>query len=70
MFGYPLDIARTLSIEVGMQNSGLAAVLAKQNFPLMPLAIVPSVFSGLMQTITGSALATWWRAHPVGKTTP
>lgn len=67
MLGYPLDIARTLSIEVGMQNGGLAAVLAKKNIPLMPLAAVPAVFSGLVQTVVGSALATWWRAHPVDK---
>ena len=67
LFRYPLDIARTLSIEVGMQNGGLAAVLAKKNIPLMPFAAVPAVFSGLVQTVVGSSLATWWRAHPVEK---
>ena len=58
---YPEDMARTISIEVGMQNGGLAAVLAKENFPLQPLAAVPAVFSGLTQTLVGSVLATWWR---------
>ena len=70
LFRYPLDIARTLSIEVGMQNGGLAAVLAKNNIPLMPAAAVPAVFSAVVQTIFGSAIATWWRLHPVDKTKP
>lgn len=61
----PEEIARTISIEVGMQNGGLAAVLAKQNFPLQPLAAVPAIFSAITQTLIGSLIATWWRAHPV-----
>ena len=32
-FGCHFSSARTISIEVGMQNSGLAIVLAKQAFP-------------------------------------
>ena len=67
LFGYPRDIARTLSIEVGMQNGGLAAVLAKTNITSMPLAPVPTVFSAVVQTIVGSIIATWWRLHPVDK---
>ena len=67
LFRYPLDIARTLSIEVGMQNGGLAAVLAKNNIPLMPMAAVPAVFSAVVQTVFGSVIATWWRLHPVEK---
>jgi BASS family bile acid:Na+ symporter len=59
--GYPEDMSRTISIEVGMQNSGLAAVLAREGFPLQPLAAVPAVFSSIAQTLTGSLLATWWR---------
>lgn len=62
---YPEDIARTISIEVGMQNGGLAAVLAKQNFPLQPLAAVPAVFSAIAQTLIGSLLGTYWRKRPV-----
>lgn len=68
ILGYPLDIARTLSIEVGMQNGGLAAVLAKKNIPSMPMAAVSTVFSAFIQTIVGSAVAIWWRLHPVEKT--
>ncbi len=69
LVGYPEDMARTVSIEVGMQNGGLAAVLAKENFPLQPLAAVPAVFSGLTQTLVGSILATWWRMRPIPEKT-
>ena len=65
LFGYPLNIARTLSIEVGMQNGGLAAALARNNISSMSLAAVPAVFSAFIQTLVGSVIATWWRMHPV-----
>jgi BASS family bile acid:Na+ symporter len=65
LLGYPLNIARTLSIEVGMQNGGLAAALARNNISSMSLAAVPAVFSALIQTLVGSVIATWWRLHPV-----
>jgi BASS family bile acid:Na+ symporter len=56
----PEQIARTISIEVGMQNGGLAMVLAKRNFPLEPLAAVPAVFCSVVQTVLGSILAGFW----------
>lgn len=65
VLGYPITIARTVSIEVGMQNGGLAAVLAKKNFPLDPLTAVPAVFSGVAQNLVGSLVAAYWRARPV-----
>ena len=65
VFGYPIDIARTLSIEVGMQNGGLAAALARSNITSMPLAAVPAVFSSVLQNIVGGIAATWWRMNPV-----
>jgi BASS family bile acid:Na+ symporter len=61
---YPEDVARTISIEVGMQNGGLAAVLARENFPTHPLTAVPAVFSGVVQNIVGSIVASVWRARP------
>lgn len=61
---YPEDMARTISIEVGMQNGGLAAVLARENFPAHPLAAVPAVFSGVVQNIVGSIVASLWRVRP------
>jgi BASS family bile acid:Na+ symporter len=67
---YPPLIARTIAIEVGMQNGGMAAVLAKKNFPLEPMAAVPAVFSSVVQTIVGSLAAAYWRARPVATREP
>ena len=61
LFRFPETIARTVSIEVGMQNGGMAAALAKQHFAAMPLAAAAGVFSGVMQNIVGGLLASWWK---------
>ena len=54
-------VARTISIEVGMQNSGLGAQLARANFPPGLGVDVPSAISALTHCILGSALAAVWR---------
>jgi bile acid:Na+ symporter, BASS family len=51
---------QTISIEVGMQNSGLAVVLARQNFA-DPLTAVPGAISSVMHSLIGSLLAGYWR---------
>lgn len=61
---------RTISIEVGMQNSGLGAVLARTSFPELVLAPVPSAISASFHSIIGSILAAWWRASPGTAHTP
>ncbi len=53
--------ARTVSIEVGMQNSGLGVVLAQQNFA-SPLVALPCALSALFHSIIGSLAAAVWRA--------
>ncbi len=53
-------LQRTISIEVGMQNSGLGAVLAKTHF-LDPNTAIPSALSSLMHSLIGSILAGIWR---------
>ena len=53
--------ARTVSIEVGMQNSGLGVVLAQQNFA-SPLVALPCALSALFHSIIGSLAAAFWRA--------
>jgi len=58
------NAARTVSIEVGMQNGGMAAMLAKTHFAAHPLTAVPAVFSAIMQNLLGGMLAAWWRARP------
>lgn len=65
MFGFHSQSARTLSIEVGMQNSGLAIVLAKQAFPMLPLAPVVGAISVLMHSLLGSLLAVLWRTRSI-----
>ena len=55
-----MRIARTVSIEVGMQNSGLGAVLARQNCA-SPLVAIPSAISSLFHSLIASALAGYWR---------
>lgn len=65
VLGYSEVVARTVSIEVGMQNGGMAAMLAKKHFATHPLAAVPAVFSALMQNVIGALVAAYWRARPV-----
>jgi BASS family bile acid:Na+ symporter len=52
--------ARTVSIEVGMQNSGLGVVLARKHFA-DPLTAVPCAISSVFHSVIGSVLAGWWR---------
>ncbi|MEM7696971.1 MAG: bile acid:sodium symporter family protein [Verrucomicrobiota bacterium] len=51
---------RTISIEVGMQNSGLGGLLASKHFP-DTLAAVPCAISALYHCIIGSFVAAMWR---------
>lgn len=53
-------VARTISIEVGMQNSGLGVVLARRHFA-DPLTAVPCAISSVFHSVIGSMLAGWWR---------
>jgi len=64
VFRYDRLVARTLSIEVGMQNSGLGAVLARTRFAAEPLTAVPSALSSVCHSVLGSLLAGWWRLRP------
>jgi BASS family bile acid:Na+ symporter len=61
-----VQAARTVSIEVGMQNSGLGVVLARQNFS-SPLVAIPSAISSLFHSLIASALAGVWRRRPAGQ---
>ena len=57
--GMPLPQRKTLAIEVGMQNSGLGAMLATAHFS--PLSAVPSALFSVWHNISGALLATWFR---------
>lgn len=58
---------RTMAIEVGMQNGGLASGLAKEMGKMATVGLAPAVFGPLMN-ITGSLLATYWHRKPLDKT--
>ena len=57
----PQAVRRTVSIEVGMQNSGLAVVLARSGFAASPLTALPGAISAVVHAVLGSLLAGWWR---------
>ncbi|WP_106475888.1 bile acid:sodium symporter family protein [Phytohalomonas tamaricis] len=61
--------SRTIAIEVGMQNSGLAASLASQFFTAG--AALPGALFSVWHNISGSLLAGYWkrRALPAAATT-
>lgn len=48
---------RTISIEVGMQNAGLATVLASTFFAVQPLSILPCAISCAWHSVSGTILA-------------
>jgi bile acid:Na+ symporter, BASS family len=51
--------SRTIALEVGMQNAGLASALASRISSNAAVALAPAVF-GPMMNITGSLLSSWW----------
>jgi BASS family bile acid:Na+ symporter len=61
LLGYGKTVNRTISIEVGMQNSGLGVALAQKNFPALPTAPVPCAISSVFHSVIGSVLAGIWR---------
>jgi BASS family bile acid:Na+ symporter len=63
LLGFNEKVCRTLSIEVGMQNSGLAAILATTYFS--PLAALPGALFSIWHNISGSLLAGYWRDKPL-----
>lgn len=51
--------SRTIALEVGMQNAGLASALASKISTNPAVALAPAIF-GPMMNITGSLLSSWW----------
>jgi BASS family bile acid:Na+ symporter len=63
LFKFNTAKKRTISIEVGMQNAGLATVLAGIFFAAQPLAVLPCAISCAWHSISGTILAglfVWW----------
>jgi BASS family bile acid:Na+ symporter len=61
--GFDRLTCRTLSIEVGMQNSGLSVALAIKYFS--PLAALPGAIFSIWHNIAGAVLAGYWASRPV-----
>jgi BASS family bile acid:Na+ symporter len=55
---------RTISLEVGLQNSGMASGIAAELNKVATLGLAPIVFGPVMN-ITASTIANWWRNSPV-----
>ena len=51
---------RTIALEVGMQNGGLASGIALEMGKVATVGLAPAVF-GPWMNISGSSLASWWR---------
>ncbi|MDO5552658.1 MAG: bile acid:sodium symporter family protein [Planctomycetia bacterium] len=60
LLGMDRQSCRTISIEVGLQNGGLASGLAVAMGKAATVGLAPGVFGPLMN-ISGSCLAGWWR---------
>ncbi|PAF52793.1 bile acid:sodium symporter family protein [Helicobacter sp. 13S00477-4] len=56
-FRFSVSKIKAISIEVGMQNSGLAASLAVIHFAAYPLAAVPAAIFSVWHNISGGILA-------------
>src|SRR5690606_33777395 len=54
---------RTIAIEAGWQDGGLASGLALQLGKVATVGLSTAIFGPLMN-ITGASLATWWRSNP------
>ena len=61
LLGFKERDCRTISLEVGMQNSGLASGLALLMGGIATIGLAPAIFGPFMN-ISGSSLATWWHA--------
>jgi len=66
LFKMPERDCRTMAIEVGMQNAGLASGLAKAMGKIATVGLAPAVFGPLMN-VTGSLLANYWHRKPFEK---
>jgi BASS family bile acid:Na+ symporter len=65
LFGLDRDSCRTIAIEVGLQNGGMASGLAGRMGKLATVGLAAAIFSPWMN-ISGSVLANYWRKHKTG----
>lgn len=61
--------SRTIAIEVGLQNGGMAAGIAQELGRAATMGLYPAIF-GTWMDISGSFLANLWRKNPVDENLP
>jgi BASS family bile acid:Na+ symporter len=59
---FPERDCRTISLEVGMQNAGLASGLALLMGGMSTIGLAAALFGPIMN-VNGSSLATWWHSR-------
>lgn len=59
LFGFDKRVAKTVAIEVGMQNSGLSVALALKYFGAV--SALPGALFSVWHNISGSMLAAYWQ---------
>ncbi|MRI31886.1 bile acid:sodium symporter [Endozoicomonas sp. OPT23] len=59
LLGHDKKTCKTIAIEVGVQNSGLAVVLAHKFF--LSITALPAIFFSIWHNISGIILAIYWR---------
>ncbi|MEY4934757.1 MAG: hypothetical protein RIS64_1116 [Bacteroidota bacterium] len=69
LLGLDEATCRTISIEVGMQNAGLASGIALQMGKVATIGLA-SVIAAPWMSISGSLLANWWRNQSLKEQTP
>jgi BASS family bile acid:Na+ symporter len=65
LLGLSAPKKRAISIEVGMQNSGLASSLATIHFAAYPLATIPGAIFSVWHNISGALVAYLYRKNQV-----
>ena len=61
IFRMPIPKIKAISIEVGMQNAGLASSLASTSFPNLAMATVPGAVFSIWHNMSGAILAAIYR---------
>jgi BASS family bile acid:Na+ symporter len=67
LLGLDRNSCRTIAIEVGLQNGGMASGLAGLMGKLATVGLAPAIFSPWMN-VSGSVLANYWRKHQISPT--
>lgn len=69
LLGMDEKSCRTIALEVGMQNGGMASGLAAEMGKIATVGLAPAVF-GPWMNVSGSTLANWWRRRAIEDSPP